>query len=358
MNIVRRLLQKLIDPSGYDITDWSIFTKKNISLRTVDSYSGIVTRGNGRSAGYIAEHLGGIGDSNFVELHRLKGRGELDRGKTKAFFSISQDDMQKAWKIVSELIIKYEIPLAKFVRPNADNLEVIYGNKGDGELRNKPIVVYTHNYKGDSKSQQQLEQNFVKFLNHAEHSLRKAGIEPAGRPMAARQIPGSQFISYRNDFAEHEKDNYISAVDALRHKTPHNPFNQPDFLRNLSLRPALKQEVIQEPQVKQASVRVRVEANLHGQNFVLVFPKSASEKQIGEYCAKLGFKGSVKGAQNAMNSSEMHIWPVNAEDKMLLAYKCRDYKSHITDDMRRPRENIQKKDIKPRAESPAAEHRR
>lgn len=133
----------------------------------------------------------------------------------KVHISINDSDkknLAKAWDVVEEILIEEKLQ-AKIVMPDADFYK-------DSQQCGKQITIYCH---------MTFNRNWESIFNRIEDSLYKAEIQSGEFSPGDRQIPESNYLSYRNDDNGHGK--YISS------NSDYNPSRQSDPFINFSLEP-------------------------------------------------------------------------------------------------------------------------
>lgn len=180
--------------------------------RTDEGRALIVNDPSGRY--HMFPHNLQAGDGGFwqVQLNHLD-LDSADKGRSgwKCHVSFHPDDMEQAWSLAAEHLMKKDIGLFKVTGPR---LTERFGQEGDKQA-GKFITVYET---GDA-------QNIAETLGELEQIFAEHGIRPGPDVQGDRKVPGSRFLSYRND--KDANGQYVSGPAAPGEPT-HNRSGQSD----------------------------------------------------------------------------------------------------------------------------------
>lgn len=139
-----------------------------------------------------------FGDGGFIEIHRTPAAFEDDETKWKLHVSIAPRNLDKAWGLYAELVIRHEISSFKV----CDR-----ANPGNG----KQITIYCRMRDKDE---------LLSFLRELEESFKQNNIVPdSAMPEDCSAVSGSRYISFRYETFDYSlskpsirgaPENYIS----------------------------------------------------------------------------------------------------------------------------------------------------
>lgn len=130
-----------------------------------------------------------------------------------AIYDADGDNVAKAWDALKDILINYRIAESKVIKPGISFSQdpIQYG---------KQITIYQfYNPNRD----------WARIVNEIETALRLNDIRPAACSPSDKRIPGSNYISYRNDLDKDNKSN-LDAKAAMKTSCPYNPFSREDPL--------------------------------------------------------------------------------------------------------------------------------
>lgn len=150
--------------------------------------------------------------SQFITFGYQQQECETEVG-WKAHISINDEDkinLAKAWNTVKDIFIDEQL-IVKVVVPNAD----LYKDKLQC---GKQVTIYCHKTP---------DKNWEDIFRNIENALSDADIQPSLFSSSDKPIPGSTFLSYRND--DNGKGRYIAS------ESNYNPGNHDDIFGNIEL---------------------------------------------------------------------------------------------------------------------------
>jgi hypothetical protein len=152
--------------------------------------------------------------SIFINFGYQDSQKEHDVG-WKAHISIDDSDKEnlaKAWNLVKDILIDEQL-VAKVVLPHADFYK-------DPDQCGKQITIYCH---------MTPEKNWEDVFHKIENALSVEDIQDSEFSSSDRPLPGSVFLSYRND--DNGRGEYIASDN------DYNPANHDDIFANIELQP-------------------------------------------------------------------------------------------------------------------------
>jgi hypothetical protein len=154
-----------------------------------------------------------------------------------------EDNINRAWDIVKDILIKYRIAKSKVTVPNI--------HLTDGEEAGNQFTIYSFTC---------IKRAWIKIINEIETALSTNNIKPNGFNQVNRQITGSKYVTYRNDklydesklcrMAEKQlhtvgrQEGYLPVSVALLQNPlkPYNPFDVYDPFANVQIGSLMMEE--------------------------------------------------------------------------------------------------------------------
>lgn len=110
----------------------------------------------------------------------------------KLHISVAREDIAKAWSIIRDILIKYQVSLIKVTHPKLFMREDLSSAHPEGVAR-KQFTIYAEHDGFPSEKWQEIMQQI-------ENELKASGVKRADQwPEANQPINGSEYFSYRND---------------------------------------------------------------------------------------------------------------------------------------------------------------
>ena len=125
-----------------------------------------------------------IGNTSFF-IFRNQDASQESKTGWKFHISVAHEDIPRAWDIVAQAVIDYDISTAKVVKPPTAN----EFNKPENPQAGKMITVYNRSESVDWDA----------FAHDVEQRLSQQGVQPGHTVKGDRPVSGSQYITYRND---------------------------------------------------------------------------------------------------------------------------------------------------------------
>lgn len=125
-----------------------------------------------------------IGNASFF-IFRNQDASQESKTGWKFHISVAHEDIPRAWDIVAQAVIDYDISTAKVVKPPTAN----EFNKPENPQAGKMITVYNRSESVDWDA----------FAHDVEQRLSQQGVQPGHAVKGDRPVSGSQYLTYRND---------------------------------------------------------------------------------------------------------------------------------------------------------------
>lgn len=168
---------------------------------------------------YQAMHESMLQDSRYVsrtkthwlELYHPEYVPGEPLGEWKFRFSVAPHDLEQAWNIIADTLMKDRVGhIAKVASGEGRDMVA----DAHSEQRGKSITIYTRNDIDPA--------HYKAIFAHLEAELRNAGIAPGLNVKGDRTVPGSTYMSYRNDRDENGRYN---DADKTRSQDAHLSYN-------------------------------------------------------------------------------------------------------------------------------------
>lgn len=151
----------------------------------------------------------------------------------KLHISVDPGQISAAWSVIYPILMEHKISL-KIIDPE------VVKRKSSEEIASKQFTIYQFKNKHIDSSA------WLNIMQHIENALRIQGINKGSISPANKEIPHSDYFSYRNDTGPNGK--YISDKAAEQYVTMHAPqlpaynlSNAADPFATLSLQPSLEE---------------------------------------------------------------------------------------------------------------------
>jgi len=151
----------------------------------------------------------------------------------KFHISVAPDDIKVAWRIASQILMKYRVSGFKMIHP--DFLQSKMDTKELDKLQDKQITIYAF------KNQSVSVQKWTTILNEIEAAFIKKGIKPKisnTPPTADKMVNHSNYLSYRNDTGISGKQidgDAAVAYAKANNKDAYNLLNKEDRFQDISI---------------------------------------------------------------------------------------------------------------------------